>query len=501
MENKENNDFKALSEMLTRNKGEKKNGSSDDKSVDEILNSVGKDEPKPEVSDVLGAKAEQENVGYNPAGEIAGANAPEDDDATRVVAPSAPKPVTVKKPRSTSAERTAKERRRREARIKADRQRQHRRTFGHIFGGVVLSLCIIVVSIYLGIFILNAALDYTGIATTEFEIQIEIPENASTNEIAAILQKNGLITMPKLFEIYSSLSGSDGNYRSGSFQLSSAMSYSKLVDALQATGVTKTTVQVRIVEGMTAREIGDLLEENSVCRAEDFVQFYENKMDVYSFEKRVDVSTLKFYQLEGYLFPDTYEFYQVRELLDDPTAAVDTKSNAEAAAEKIYSNFNSKITKIMYKQMNEMGFTLDELITLASMVQSEAGTVDDMGNIASVFLNRLNNSDEYPYLQSDVTVFYIRDNIKPYYSEIKPSTSLATISDAYDTYVCRGIPAGPVCNPGMDAIKAVLNAPKTNYFYFCADPDTLETYYATTHEEHEANLAMIEENKAARTEG
>ena len=161
--------------------------------------------------------------------------------------------------------------------------------------------------------------------------------------------------------------------------------------------------------------------------------------------------------------------------------------NAEEAAKKMYKNFNDKMNRIMYKTMGEMNLTLDEVITLASMVQKEAASVEDMYYVASVFLNRIRNSESYPQLQSDVTVLYVENDIKPY---LNNATRYNAIAKAYNTYECEGIPAGPICNPGLDAIDAVLNAAETNYFYFCANEETGEVFYAETQEQHEENLVL-----------
>ena len=156
----------------------------------------------------------------------------------------------------------------------------------------------------------------------------------------------------------------------------------------------------------------------------------------------------------------------------------------------IYGNFDDKITRTMYKQMGEMNMTLDEVVTLASMVQKEAANVEDMYYVASVFLNRIRNSESFPKLESDVTILYVENEIKPYIED--GSLRYKRYADAYNTYNCNGIPAGPVCNPGLDAIDAVLNAAETNYFFFCANEDTGEVFYAETKEQHEENLILAE---------
>lgn len=383
-----------------------------------------------------------------------------------------------------------------EAQRQLKKQNQRRKSVLQVILGVVVSLAVIFVGVNIGSILLGAVLDYTGINTTEFEVVVELPANPTLDQVANVLESSGIITDTKFFKMVVEMKEKKDektyDFVGGQFTLSSAMNYGTIIDTLLASEKETITVEVTIIEGMTAVEIGELLEANAVCRAEDFVQFYRSKIDVYDFERRVLQSSLKFNQLEGYLFPDKYEFYVVNDLIDDPDKDIDTSEEAEVAAKKIYSNFNSKITKVMYKQMNEMGLTLDELITLASMVQSEVGNVEDMRMVASVFLNRLHNSETYPQLQSDVTYFYVRDFIEPYYDDYGLSVPLQRISDSYDTYVATGIPAGAICNPGLDAINAVLDPADTDYFYFCSNEETGVTYYARTVEEHEANLAFIQ---------
>ncbi|MCM1333634.1 MAG: endolytic transglycosylase MltG [Bacteroides sp.] len=385
-------------------------------------------------------------------------------------------------------------------RIRYEKQRQRSRTFAFILIGAFLSVVIIGVSAYISSYIVTFALDLTGIATNDFRLDIEIPSGANVETVAAILQENNIIQSAKFFRLFADFTHKSDNFQSGTYTLSSTMSYMTIFSTLQDTSIEYKTVTIRIVEGMTASEIGKLLEENKVCYAEDFEQYYKNIQNNYDFEKRIREKSSKFNQLEGYLFPDTYEFYAT---LDVPELEYESKEerkksedeqrsreleNAESAAKKMYQNFNEKMTKQMYKQMGEMNMTLDEVITLASMVQKEAAGTEDMYYVASVFLNRIRNSEAYPNLQSDVTVLYVENEIRPYLDA--SSARYGRFANAYNTYVCEGIPAGPICNPGLDAIEAVLNAASTDYFYFCANKETGEVYYATTQEEHEVNLVL-----------
>ena len=382
--------------------------------------------------------------------------------------------------------------------LRYEKQRQHIRTFASIFVGIVLCAGIIFASVFISRYIITYALDLTGIVTNDFKIDVQIPEDADTELVAAILHDNNIISAPKFFKWFGEVTDKGDEYIAGTYTLSSTMSYMTLYSTLQNEEYVEKTVTIRIVEGMTAREIAEILEENCVCFAEDFEKYYKNLQKDLEFERRLRESSLKFNQMEGYLFPDTYEFYvvQAMEVKENHGATTDealemyknSAENAKDVALKIYKNFDDKMTRTMYKKMGEMNMTLDEVITLASMVQKEAASVEDMYYVASVFLNRIRNSESFPKLESDVTILYVENEINPYLTG--ESIRYNRLADAYNTYTCTGIPAGPVCNPGLDAIDAVLNAAETNYFFFCANEETGEVFYAETKEQHEENLVL-----------
>ena len=388
-----------------------------------------------------------------------------------------------------------------------ERQKQGTRTLAYILIALLLCAAILGASAYASTYIVKWALDFSGVANTEFQLDVTIPDNADIDTVAAILSENNIISDAKFFKLYADFADNlkkdkpPAEFIGGKYTVSSTMSYSTLLSILRTKVTQKKTVSVRIVEGMTAHDIAMLLEDNNVCFADDFEKYYKNIQNNYDFERRVKEETKKFNQLEGYLFPDTYEFYIVNEMEDGKNSVKSRMSeeaydkmkkaseeNAVKAAKEMYSNFNSKMTRSMYKKMGEMHLTLDETIALASMVQKEAASEEDMGNVASVFLNRIRNSAEYPYLQSDVTVLYVENDIKPFITGT--DTAKQRIYDAYNTYICKGIPAGAVCNPGLSAINAILYAPETPYYYFCANKDTGEIYYAETKEQHEENLVL-----------
>ena len=144
------------------------------------------------------------------------------------------------------------------------------------------------------------------------------------------------------------------------------------------------------------------------------------------------------------------------------------------------------MTDERYKRMEELGLSLDQLITLASIVQKEAANTDTMTLVASVFWNRLDNPDIFPLLQSDPTSNYANDVVRPHMDVYD-----ASIIEAYDTYQSAGLPPGAICNPGIEAIDAVLEKFETNYYYFIANIFTGQTEFSETLEEHEQHQVEI----------
>ena len=374
--------------------------------------------------------------------------------------------------------------RKRKKRRKKKKYTNHTRTMGHVFLGVVLSVAAICVGVFLAWKVIVGLMDYTGMAKKSHEADIVIDSTMNVDDIAETLHENGIIEMPWLFKTYINMKDEAEGFLDGEYTVNSTMSYSNIITLLKTVRQYTNTVTVMIPEGYNAQQIGQLLEENLVCRADDFEKYYRSKLEKYDFEEEITVTENRFYALEGYLFPDTYEFYVIDDLPDKPS--MDTSQYAKQAAEKMYSNFQNKITKKMYARAKELGMTFDEVVTLASIIQKEGTNEENMANISSVFHNRLENMYEYPHLQSDTTDNYIEDVIRPNI----PSSSLAlyeNVITAYDTYTCEGLPAGPICSPGLEAINAALYPAETDYYYFLSSSDGV-FYYASTVEKHEQNI-------------
>ncbi|MBQ8965226.1 endolytic transglycosylase MltG [Ruminococcus sp.] len=342
---------------------------------------------------------------------------------------------------------------------------------GSIFGGIILVTIILTVSMLLAVGGLTLGMEFYGIGKSEQDISFNIPEGSTNEEIADLLFENGIIKNKDLFLLAVKVMKPKTIYP-GDITLQPSMPYSDMVEVMEKQRERYETVTITFYEGEYLTDIAAKLEENGVCSADDFLFEFKKNMD-YKFESYITDNENAFYSREGYCFPDTYEFY-----VDD---------NAYNITKVLREHFDSKITDSMYKKMNEMGLTLNETMTLASIVQLEAANVDEMPTVASVFLNRLHDPDTYPMLQTDTTYKYINEVIK---KKAGNDDTVAHYTEYYDTYAIEGLPAGPICNPGMDAIKAVLEPAKTKYYYFCNNLETGETFYAETLEEHEKNQIL-----------
>ncbi len=353
------------------------------------------------------------------------------------------------------------------------RQKKKPKRKKRIVTGAILTILVICVSVMISAVIITFATDYMGIGGSSNEIEFEVESGATQEEIIAELEDRGIIQSAFFFEIFLTLSGSEFELEEGTHTLTNAMTYSTIINSLTSTVSSSGTEIERLtfVEGTTLQQAAQMLEDNNICSAEEFLTAFNESTGAYDFESEVPSDPLKFNQFEGYLFPDTYDFY----IGSNPDVVVSRLR--QVFAQKIYANYT--------EQINASQFTLDEVITLASIVQAEAANYEDMQMVASVFLNRINNSDIYPKLESDPTTNFVEEIIMP-----NIEVDNEEMFTAYDTYKGNGLPPGAICNPGEDAIKAVLNAAETEYFYFCANIDTGEIYYAQTLAEHEQNLVL-----------
>ena len=317
------------------------------------------------------------------------------------------------------------------------------------------------------------------------EVTVSIPQGSGVATIANKLKEAGVIRSAYLFRWYVGEKGMASKLQYGDFTLQTgANAYDAIIATLSQYAKAE-TVRVTIPEGTTAIAIAQKMEAAGLCTAEEFLkEANEGDFSAYTFWQHVPEdkdAPNRFMKCEGYLFPETYDF-----LKDD------TVHNYVAT---FYAQFDAQFTEEMYATLKEQGMTLPELITLASFVQEEAGNSQD-SNVAQVFRNRLAEGSPYPmlqsntssYIQSDADNNYLWNWVAPYYGgwDNIPENILA----AYDTYSCTGLPAGPISNPGLAAIKAALepqpDEEAKDAYFFVTDLKG-NYYYAHTLAEHNAN--------------
>lgn len=345
---------------------------------------------------------------------------------------------------------------------------------------LIWTTLVVAIAIVLSVSLIALGKDMYAVGKTGTDKILVVPSGASTAEIAQLLYDEDIIRVPKLFRMFSKLSKKDGQYVAGEHVVNASYSYEKLISALTTVVKAKST-KITIPEGTRLIDAAAMLEEAGVCDASRFIYFFNAGGYHVDFESKLPTDTgSKFYKMEGYLFPDTYEFYLDME--------------PELVCQKIYKRFNEimskgvveKTGKTYYETMTEKGVSLDYVITLASIIQQEAPSMSSMQMVSSVFWNRLNNRDLFPLLQSDPTSKYVTEVIKP-----NISVANDVIFQSYDTYKGQGLPPGAICNPGKDAIEAALNPAQSEYYFFYANVNTKQTYFAKTNEEHEQNIQMV----------
>lgn len=353
---------------------------------------------------------------------------------------------------------------------KAPKKRRPKRVRVHRVGITYSILYIVVALVLCGaatIFCLKAAADVLAINQPDMAVEVEVPEDTDLEELSQIFKDAGVIQYPWMFQIVAKYEGM-GEIASGTFVVNRNMGYTALMDAVEKSEQPRETVTVTIPEGLTINEIAALLEENNVCSASDFVKGVNGTDFGFDFEEEIPQDDNIYYSLEGYLFPDTYEFY--------------TGDSALNVINRLMSNFETKIADVR-AQIQQSGMSLHEVLTLASIIQAEAPDEENMALVSSVYHNRLNNPSEFPKMESDPTRNYANEVVLE-----NNNTTSQKMADEYNTYVSEGLPPGPINNPGMAAIQAALNPAESNYYFFCSNLKTRQFYYAETLAEHEQNL-------------
>ena len=357
---------------------------------------------------------------------------------------------------------------------------------------VVMSLVVVffLATCTFGFFWVKSSLEPINTEATK-TIQVEIPEGSSTKEIANILFENDLIKNATVFNYYSKIK-SYNNYQSGFYNLSQSMSVDDLAKALQESGTPTAQEEpagkVLIVEGYTLTQIANSVTLNAKTddktdktpfTSEEFLatvtnqEFIDRMVATYPnlFASLPASDSGVIYRLEGYLFPAVYDYY------DDTTI--------EDLVEQMISTTDARLQPY-YEAIANKNLTVNEVLTLASLVEKEGSTDEDRRNIASVFFNRLNT--EMP-LQSNIAILYAQGKLGEETTLAEDTNIDTSIESPYNIYWRAGLMPGPVGSPSLSAIEAVLNENATDYYYFVADVTTGTVYFANTIEEHDQNVA------------
>lgn len=351
---------------------------------------------------------------------------------------------------------------------------------------------LVLISILFSRYILVGINDMLAVSKPAGTVVVEIPEGASLRKIAEILKNSEVIYEKEFFEIYVRLMRVSKKFVTGVYELETNMDYQEIIEKLQDSSNLKNVVEVTFTEGMNVFDYAELLEKNKICKKDEFLELVNSdKFDSkYDFLKEIDNAQNRIYKLEGYLWPDTYKFYQ--------------DEKASAVIEKILFNFNKKTSqkekfegfsenKSIIELAKSKNISLDKLLNIASLIQAEAANKEDMYLVSSVIWNRLdtmNNGEKSIFNEFSLEILRIDSTINyPYKKDNKiVNKSVDKIKEAcYNTYKIKGLPAGAICNPGKDAIIAAISPKKTDYYYYCHSKSG-NAFYARTNQEQIVNL-------------
>lgn len=350
--------------------------------------------------------------------------------------------------------------RRREETQRSSNTRRRKRRSG-VSGAVIYVIFVIGVSALLACIGWVAANDVLALNKPEKTATITITNDDSFGDVADKLKDEGLIEYKFLFNLFATFTRSKDDVVAGTFTLNTDMDYRALLSGMSANSATRATVTVTIPEGYTVDQIFTLLEEKGVASVEDLQDMAANHDYAFSFLQDLELGD--YHRLEGYLYPDTYEFT--------------TPQNPLYVINKMLVRFDEQFTDAMRQEVADSGRTIHEIITIASMIEKETDG-NDRADIASVIYNRLNNPSggTQGYLQIDATLAYINGGKVPTEAD-------KAIDSPYNTYLYKGLPAGPISNPGLESIKAAMDPNSTSYYYYALGDDGVHHFFNTLREQ------------------
>lgn len=297
--------------------------------------------------------------------------------------------------------------------------------------------------------------DVTGVGIGD-DITVTVSGGAGAASVASMLNETGVIKHPLIFRIMSKIGGYDDKYQPGAMSVHDGMSYNEILQ--QLISAERDTVKVVIPEGYEAKQIQQALSDAGLSGADGFMQALDPSLYDFKFLQNIPDRAVK---LEGYLFPATYE--------------IPSTYTSEQIVELMLKTFDSMFKDEYYERAAEMNMTVDQIVTMASIVERETDSNSERAKVAGVFYNRLKAGMKF---QSCATVQYVLGERKPVLS-----ISDTQIDSPYNTYKYSGLPVGPIANPGEDCIKAALYPEDTDAYYFCLSKSG-EHIFSKTYAEH-----------------
>ncbi len=369
----------------------------------------------------------------------------------------------------------------------------------HIISTVIWLAITLAIGVSLGRLVWVCAAEVLAFGRPDKEYVLTVSSADNIDTIAAKLKNLGLIKYPELFKLYADLTDAEEEISVGTFTLNSKFDYMALVNSMSYHSPARESIELLIPEGYTCAQIFALLEENGVCSAAELEEYAANGeiKDRWFLE---GVARGDKYCLEGYLFPDTYQFYTD----DEPGRVIG----------KFLDNFDNRFTDLMKSRLDplnerlakvlasrgydeetieERKITFRDVVIIASMIEKETANDSESYEISSVIYNRLTNPANYPYLNIDATIIYaLGGNIDPETGKTKPLTydDLA-MEHPYNTYTVKGLIPGPISNPGRNSLNAALDPSETNYYYYVYNPNTSLHLFGKNEAEHEKNVNYV----------
>ena len=363
----------------------------------------------------------------------------------------------------------------------------------HMLAAVVWLLIIVAIGTTLGRLLWVCAADVLAFGREDKDVTISVTTEDTMESIAQKLQRAGLVRYPELFLLYADLTDAEEDITTGTFTLNTVYDYHALVSQMSPRSGARAVVEdVLIPEGYNCRQIFALLEEKGICKAVDLEQWAaEGDLSEYWFLEGVERGHK--YCLEGFLFPDTYDFYEnstpraaLEKMLDGFEYRVSEEMRAKIPA------LNEHLTAMMRKNGDSEEFIaanqfdIRDVVNVASLIEKETASNQESYTIASVIYNRLFNWGSTPrYLNIDATIIYALGGKSDLTAEDM------AVDSPYNTYTNVGMTPGPIANPGLASMEAALDPESTSYYYYVLDPEKGVHQFSQTLAEHEKKIKQI----------